>query len=126
MEEETHTCTICCSPDFPERAPCCDCDADPTTCVLLAAPPTAAVSKTSPSKFHGIGLAITVVILALIGAVMVGVALFYVATWVRQRTAVSYTPLSQSKRGDLSTTLALVEDSESGSEAELFARAGDT
>jgi hypothetical protein len=60
-----------------------------------------------------------------IGAVMVGIGLFYLSTRIRQRTAtISYAPLN-TKKGDLAATLALVEDSESGSEAELFARVGN-
>ena len=130
MVEETHTCTLCCNPDIPKRAPCCDCDADRTNCVLLATPPTTAAasrgveSHSSTSELNKAGLAVVLVVVALIAAVMTGIALFYLATRIRQRR-IMYTPLNSTK-GDMAATLALVEDSESGSEAELFARVGDT
>ena len=130
MEEKTRTCTLCCNPDIPDRAPCCDCDANSTSCVLLATPPTTplthrGLSKEKTSDLHATGLAVILVIIALIGAIMTGIALFYVATRILRQRGISYTPLN-SKRGDMSATLALVEESESGSEAELFAKISDT
>ena len=102
MVEETHTCTLCCNPDIPKRAPCCDCDADRTNCVLLATPPTTAAasrgveSHSSTSELNKAGLAVVLVVVALIAAVMTGIALFYLATRIRQRR-IMYTSLNSTK-----------------------------
>ena len=123
MEQTNHTCIPCCESDSHQSKACCDCDADSDNCVLVASAGISS-SPSSPSH-HATGLTITLIMAAFIGAVMVGIGLFYLSTRIRQRTStISYAPLN-TKKGDLAATLALVEDSESGSEAELFARVGN-
>ena len=128
MEQTNYTCTPCCQSDLHDSKPCCDCIADSKTCVLVVPPPLNGdgVSHSASPNFHSTRLAVTLIMALFIGAVMVGIGLFYLATRLRQRTnTVSYAPLNSTK-GDLAATLALIEDSESGSEAELFARVGNT
>ena len=123
MEKKTHTCTLCCNPDFSHRTPCCDCDIDRTVCVLQtkSPPPSSSHTHHAISKSHGVGLAITIIIITAITASMLGIGLYYAVTRLRRRK-VSYKRLHNPRNGDLPATLALVEDSESGSEAELFAK----
>ena len=125
MDKKSHTCTPCCNPDHPNNIPCCDCDTDNMMCVLVTTPPSdAAVSHDSIPHSHGTALPVTIGLVILISIIMLAIALYYLITRLRRRTGgVLYKPLH---RGELATTLALIEESESGSEAELFAKAGDT
>ena len=122
MDEETHTCIDCCNKDFPNRVPCCDCDTDHMTCIRQNTPPTTSVSDKSISDSHHVGLALTIAVVVLVASLMLGIGLFYAVTRLRWRTGVLYKPLQNHKDGELAATLALVEDSESGSDAELFAK----
>ena len=126
MDQASHTCTLCCNRDFPDRAPCCDCDADNSDCVLQSTPPpieTDGHTKTRSDTSHGVGLAITIIIILLVAASMLGIGMYYAVTRWRRGSGMLYSRLPNPKNGDLAATLALVEDSESGSEAELFAKA---
>ena len=109
-------CTPCCNKDFPDRVPCCDCDRDDAVCTALTSP-GAGGKASQPS--HTAGLVVTVFLIVLLAAAMVGIGGYYVVTRVRWRVSGKYKPVPN---GELLATLALVEDSESGSEAELFAK----
>ena len=128
MEETSHTCTLCCNRDFPDRLPCCDCDTDHTHCVLQTQLPTASSidSSASSSASRKLGLTVVVGIIILIAVVMFGIGVYYAVTRLRWRSGVSYRPLRNPRNGELPATLALVEDTESGSDAELFAKTLDT
>ena len=125
MVTKTHTCTPCCDQDHPETVPCCDCDADHVTCILKTTHPT---TKSHESNSHRTGLVVTLCILVATAAIVLGIGLYYATTRLRRSRGVSYKPLRSSRHGggELAATLALVEESESGSEAELFAKAIDT
>ena len=125
MEKDTHTCMLCCNADFPDRMPCCDCDADHITCVFQTSPPPTA-SHEGKSNSRTVGLVVAVVIIVLIAVSMLVIGLFYTVKRLRRITGVSYRPLPNPRNGELPATLALVEDTESGSDAELFAKGIET
>lgn len=121
MEKETHTCIVCCNIDYPNWTPCCNCDQDHTVCVIETTPPST-VSSHTKSNSNKAGLVLSLVIVALLAAAMLGIGTYYVMTRVRKAPHL-YKPL---QNGDLPATLALVEDSESGTDAEVYAKTVDT
>ena len=119
MDTSTHTCIPCCSKDFPDRTPCCDCTThDDTTCITGTLTDTSAVNKTRKPSF-----ALVVIILGVFAVLVtvLGIGTYYAVT--RLKKGNPYKRLPNSNLGNLPATLALIEeDSESGSEAELFAK----
>lgn len=93
------------------------------TCVLQATPSTPLSHEPISDSSHHVGLGVTITIIVFVTALMLGIGVYHIVTrlWWR-RPGVQYKPLDSHKDGELAATLALVEeDSESGSDAELFA-----
>jgi len=119
------TCTSCDLGHFLRMEQIGESQVKVTSCVTEC-PNALCTPLTSPGaggrtrqSFHTAGLVVTLLLIVLLAVAMVGIGGYYIVTRERWRVLGTYKPVPN---GELPATLALVEDSESGSEAELFAK----
>ena len=81
-----------------------------------------AVNKAKKKPTFRVGLALAVLSVFGVAVIVLGMGTFYLVVRLRKGSVNVYKRLPNPTFGNLPATLALVEDSESGSEAELFAK----